>query len=652
MTMRQNLKTAALVGMLAGVVIGIVEAAMAIAGARRLSPADTAALFAITAGLYGTLGWFALGILGLIIGAAATIVRRGKAADLRLFFYIIGAAAVPAALILGRPSDQPFQVIRAVVAALIVGGIALGVTRIARRARKHLVAAQARARRRWLLLLWPIPFAVFVALIGWRIAFPGPRADAPPILLITVDALRADRLGCDGNTQGLTPNLDRFARDGVVFEKTFASAPWTEASVGAFFTSLFPSELGLVVRTRSEDEVHFEGGVFTPQPTLTELLRANGYLTAAEITNPQLRRDRGFARGFIRFRNPDDFFTTSALALPRLGNYENWFLHTSIGIRLALALRRAPRFYTAPKLSKDDAERLVHDASAWLERQDAGPFFLWMHLMDVHVPYRLSARSAATAAAFPNPPFEPTPQFCKDLVRRQLRLTDQGRRYMHALYDDEVRHTDLWLGRLFDHLRRLKIYDNALIIVSADHGEEFWDHGGFEHGRTMYEEVLQVPLVIKFPRGQHAGTRVPQQVRLIDLLPTVLDAARLPVPRGIRGSALTRLLGAAHPRDDRELYAESTLYGEELKALRVPAYKVIFHTGTRATEVYDLRADPRERRNLAGEKAVAPDLRERLMRLVRDSKRRTEWWAKYGEKAPPLDQRSLEQLRSVGYMAK
>ena len=650
--MRHTLKTAVLVGMLAGLIVGVVEATMAAVEARQLSPPDTATLWAITVGLYGTLGWSAFGILGLVIDATAAVVRRGKTADLRSVFYAGGAAAISVALILGRPSDQPFQVIRAIVAAVIAGGIALGVTRFARRAGKHPAAAEAHAGRRWLLLLWPIPFAVFVALISWRIAFPTPGADAPPILLITVDALRADRLGCDGNVQGLTPNLDRFARDAVVFEKAFTSAPWTEGSVGAFYTSLFPSELGLVARARAEQEVHFEGGVFTPQPTLTELLRANGYMTAAELANPQLRRDRGFARGFIRFRNPDDFFTTSALALPRLGKHEDWFLHTSIGIRLALALRRTPRFYTAPNLRRDDAERLVHDASTWLDRQDRRPFFLWMHLMDTHVPYRLSARSAATAAAFPNPPFDPTPQFCKDVVWGRVRLTDEGKRYMEALYNDEVRHADLWLGRLFDHLRRLGQYDNALIIVSADHGEEFWDHGGFEHGRSMYDEVLHVPLVIKFPRGRYAGTRVPQQARLIDLLPTVLDVARLPVPRGIRGSALTRLLGAAHPPDDRELYAESTLYGEELKALRTPAYKVIFHTGTRATEIYDLRADPRERRNLAGDPTVAPDLRERLMRLVRDSERRTTWWAKYGEKAPPLDQRSLEQLRSVGYMAK
>lgn len=135
--MRHTLKTAVLVGMLAGLIVGVVEATMAAVGARHLSPPDTTALWVLTVGLYGTLGWGAFGLLGFVIGATAAVVRRGKTADLRSLFYVGGAAAISVALILGRPSDQPFQVIRAIVAAVIAGGIALGVTRFARRAGKH-----------------------------------------------------------------------------------------------------------------------------------------------------------------------------------------------------------------------------------------------------------------------------------------------------------------------------------------------------------------------------------------------------------------------------------------------------------------------------------------------------------------------------------
>jgi len=647
--MGRNLKIAALVGMLAGMLVGIAEAVAVAHGLHRLPAATVSWLWLITVGIYATVGWATFGVLGLVTGAVPPLSRRPLVA-----FSALGAAVVPLAILLGHPSTDPFRWAWAVVAAAAAGAVTgLIAGRLARRTEPRPDRPRSPRRYAWWLLLWPVPFAAVVAVLGVRLAYPSPRAGAPNVLLITVDALRADRLGCYGSRLGLTPNLDRFAQDAVVFRSAFSSAPWTEASLGSAFTSLFPSELGLVRGNRLDDQVRFEGGVFTPQPTLAELLRNGGYLTMAELVNPQIRRDRGFSRGFVQFRNPDDLVLPGTIFLPRLGRYEQWFASTSLGRIASARTGPEPRYRALPGVDKDDVERLVRDAEDRLARGGGRPAFLWMHLMDTHVPYRSRAVSAATRAAFPHPPFAITDKFCKDLVWKRVQISEQGKRYLEAVYSDQVRHADLWIGRFLQYLKDRRLYDNTLIIVSADHGEEFWDHGGFEHGRTMYDEVLRVPLLVKFPGGKDGGRQVAQLVRSIDVLPTVAQVTGLPIPRGIRGRALTELLAdGGSASEPRELYAESTLYGEEQKALRTADCKLIFRTESRKTEVYDLRSDPAERRDLSRDEAIAAPLRERLMRLARESEQRGAWWAKYGEKAPPLDQQSLERLRSIGYMAK
>lgn len=647
--MGRSLKIAALVGVFAGMVVGIAEAALAARGGHRLPTVTVPWLWLITVGIYAIMGWAAFGVLGLVIGALPPISRR-----LIVTFSALGAAVVPAAILLGHPSTDPFRPVWALAAAAAAGGLTwLVVARLAGRTEHRADLLGSHRRHAWWLLLWPVPFAAVVAILGVRIAYPSTRAGTPNVLIITLDALRADRLGCDGSPLGLTPNLDRLAKDAVVFRSAFSSAPWTEASLGSTFTSLFPSELGLVRGSRVEEEVRFEGGVFTPQPTLAELLRDAGYLTVAELVNPQIRRDRGFSRGFVQFRNPDDLVLPGTILLPRLGRYEQWFASTSLG-RVASALAGPePRHKALPGVDKDDAERLVGDAEDRLASSGGRPVFMWMHLMDTHVPYRSHAVSSATRVAFPHPAFAITDRFCKDLVWKRVQISAEGKRYLEAVYNDQVRHADAWIGRFLQYLKDRRLYDNTLIIISADHGEEFWDHGGFEHGRTMYDEVLRVPLLVKFPGSKYGGTQVAQLVRSIDVLPTVVQIAGVPVPRGIRGHTLTELLtGGGSASKARELYAESTLYGEEQKALRTAEHKLIFHIESRKMEVYELRSDPGEHRDLASDQAVAGALREQLLRLARESEQRGAWWAKYGEKAPPLDQESLERLRSIGYMAK
>jgi len=711
--LRTHVSAAASAGLVGGIVVGVIEAAKAAGADRHLvGGADFWAAWAITVGIYATVGVIAFAALGMAVGLVTGALRRPAPPPIHVLYSIMTAMAVPPALLPGRADlDLPaaalafallptvglsigagaavgvgIRLLRgrlaldgAAVTALLAGFLAggalwarwsgAGPTGIARAVPVAAGAVLAfglyglwpgwrmggpgrGAAFRWLTVGVPVVLLGALALTVPGLAFPAAPHGAPNVLLITVDALRADRLGAYGNRAELTPNLDAFARDAVVFENAYASAPWTGASMGSMWTSAYPSELGLVPRDRRERQARFEGGLLTPQPTLAEMMRAAGYTTAAELVNPQIRRDRGFDRGFIRFRNPDDFAGAKARVLPRLGRYENWFVHTSLGLLLADALYEEPRYYRAAGVKREDARRLVHDAWTWLDRQEARPFLLWMHLMDTHVPYDPPHKSAATRAAFPQPPFEPTPQFYKDLVWQSITLGDRETRYLQALYDDEVRHADRWIGWLLDNLRRGGLYDDTLIIVSADHGEEFWEHGGYEHGHSLNDEVLHVPLLVKFPHGQYAGRRTPSQVGLIDLLPTVLEVAGLNTPRGMRGRSLASQARAGQDAPgDRELFMEATLYGEELKALRTARYKVIFHAQSHDIEVYDLHADPGEHHNLASDPQAAAGERRRLMKLARASAQRTAWWTKFGQQAPPLDERSLERLRSIGYTA-
>ncbi|HUT74392.1 MAG TPA: sulfatase [Armatimonadota bacterium] len=541
--------------------------------------------------------------------------------------------------------------------AIAIGGL-VGLTLYALWARWLRSRRPVLGRRvfRWLVAAAVTVTGVGLPLAGAHAMLPSPRRaprrGTPNVLLVTVDALRADRLGVYGNERRLTPHLDSFARDALTFEQAFASAPWTASSLGTMLTSRLPSELGLAPRSYESYVVGFVGGLLTPQPTLAELMRAEGYVTAAEVVNPTIRSNRRFGRGFDRFRNPDDPARNGGGPLPRFGIYQGWFTQTALGRLVAGTVREEPGYYQAPGLDFDDAERLVRDGWLWLKHPRRRPFFMWMHLMDPHLPYDPPQKSATTLAAFPRPSLKMTPELAYLLVHREVIPDDQGKRYLEALYNDEVRYADRWLGWLLDQLRRAGLYDDMLIIISADHGEEFWDHGGFEHGHSVFDEVLHVPLLVKLPRNESAGRRVPAQVGLIDLLPTVLAVSGLPRPTGVRGRSLIALAraGEAAP-DDRELFVEHLLYGAEQKALRTARHKVILHPRTGEVEAYDLRTDPGEHHNLAGGPRAPFALRGRLLALTRASEQRTAAWLRAGVTAAPLDERTTERLRSLGYVA-
>ncbi|MEM7307817.1 MAG: sulfatase [Planctomycetota bacterium] len=439
-----------------------------------------------------------------------------------------------------------------------------------------------------------------LTLVNPRIEGPaGEAADEPrdarpvPVLLYDIDTLRADHLGCYGGEGGLTPHLDAFARDAVVFRAARASSSWTRPAVGSLFTGRYPPEHGAT-----------DGLQALPPAaeTLAELLGRAGYRTGAVVTNANVSQRFGFQQGFASFD-----YLREDLSDPRV----------------------------------HQPASLVHErALAFLRAGPAAtPVFLYVHPCDPHGPYAPPdderERFAAGVAAPEVGSFENLRALNRGEVEVTASLTDD----LRALYAAEVAYTDAQFGALVAGLRELGLYDRMLLVVTADHGEEFGEHGRFEHGKTLYEEQLRVPLIVKLP-GARAGGTERGVAEHVDVLPTVLGELGLALPRGVAGRDL---FGPGAERERTQL-AFLDHDGHRVRSV-VRGDDKLLHTPDEepAWRLFDLAADPGETRDLAAERPVAAGYLRAALR------------ARMAALAPPaaesveLDPEMEATLRSLGY---
>lgn len=372
---------------------------------------------------------------------------------------------------------------------------------------------------------------------------------APNVILITLDTVRADRMGFLGSRRRLTPTLDAFARQSVVFTHAYSQAPLTTASHATILTGMYP---------QFHQVNDFGVPLAKDLPYGPDIFRARGYDTAAFIgsliLDPNARSAPGFERGF--------------------DTYDAGF-H-----------RRRPGENRYQAIERRGGEVVAH-ALAWLNQHPKGPFFIWVHLYDAHDPY--------------DPP-EPYKS-----------------RYATAPYDGEIAYVDSTLGKLMSQLRARGLYHGALIAVMADHGEALGDHGEATHGIFLYDETIRVPLLIKLPGERAAGKQVESRVGLVDVLPTLLQAAGVSVPPEIQGRSLLPLLrsvavGKTATNEptltlDRPGYAETdyphrTFGWSSLRSLRTGKY---LYVEAPHRELYDQSADPKAERNLAATSAAVSD---------------------------------------------
>lgn len=407
-------------------------------------------------------------------------------------------------------------------------------------------------------------------------------ADGPNALLIIVDTLRADHIGPYGASDVSTPALDALAADAVVFEKAFAHSSWTRPSIATILTSLYAASHAVMHKTDLlPDEV----------TTIAEAMREAGYRTSGFVTNINMAPSFNFEQGFdtYRYLAPNFFFGA-----------------TDSGSKLSLY--SAMRLIRERFLSKSkyvyhyyqDGET-VNDASLpWLDGNAKDPFFTLVHYMDPHDPYFEIPYNGKAVARVNTP--HPSPDRAGEL---------------RELYVDNIEYVDGFLGRLFGRLAKLGLYDDMLIVVTADHGEEFYEHGGWWHGTTLYDEQIHVPLIVKLPNNARAGQRVAGLAGLVDVMPTMLAAVGVTAPPQTQGRDL---FGGGSVPD--AVYAEEDHEGNVLASVRTPEWKLIVANesnprGLEPMELYYLGDDPGETRNLVGSRTErVAELRGRMDELA------------------------------------
>ena len=419
--------------------------------------------------------------------------------------------------------------------------------------------------------------ALLVLAAGLLPAIPGcARFDPsrPDVVLIVVDTLRADHLGAYGYARPTSPRIDRLADHGALFESAWSAAPWTLPSVMSIVTGR-PASGHRV----ENDGLKLAAGV----PTLAETLGAAGYATGAFVSHVYVSGLYGFARGFQTF---DDF----GLSKP--------------DYRLEAGM-------------EPDAGRVTGAVLAWLARQGRRPVFVMVHYFDPHWPYDPPPEYAGLFPSGYRGPLDARYDAISKFIDPAVPLPDDYRRFLIDRYDGEIRFVDDQIGRLLDGLAGMGRGGRAWIVLTADHGEEFKEHGSMGHGRQLYEEAIRVPLIIA--RAAEAGGRARRTgpVGGIDLFPTIAGlAGGAAVPSGLAGRSLVPLLDPATPPPtgpERTLVSETARLNAFRQAVRRGPLKLIHLMDDNRSELYDLAADPLERHDLSG---TRPEERRRLVQAL------------------------------------
>jgi arylsulfatase A-like enzyme len=413
----------------------------------------------------------------------------------------------------------------------------------------------ARNARVGVLLLLVVVLAV-VAGRSWQAARESGALASGRVILIVVDTLRADRLGAYGSTAGLTPRLDAFAAESVLFERFHADSPWTTPSFASLLTGMRPANHLAGLRWEahglpSPDAALPFAGIRPDVATLAE--RLGLVPSGAIVSNSSLHADFGFRRGF------------------------GWFDYVG-----TMADRPAPE--------------VSQRAQAWLQQQ-SGDFFAMVHYMDTHGPYAPPPAYRQRLVTEDSGRVGPTFDGFEAVRSGAFVPTEAEQRYIAQLYDAEVAAFDAQFGAMVDWLGAHGFLQDTWVIVTSDHGEELFDHGGVDHGDRFEEEVSAVPLLVRGPGGSwHPGRRVAWPATTADVFSTVLGV--FGVPAGdVDGVDLRPVVEGAAP--DRLVGLEFRLRGKEQKAVFDGRYKLIGDEQDRW--LYDLDEDPKEQRPLRGE---------------------------------------------------
>jgi arylsulfatase A-like enzyme len=436
------------------------------------------------------------------------------------------------------------------------------------------------------------------------------------VILVMVDTLRADHLSCYGYQASQSPNIDGLAADGIRFGRAYAQASWTRPSVATILSSLYPS---------SHQAVHKSDILPDAVVTLPEVLQASGYRTVGFANNINVAPLFNFQQGFdeYEFLEPEFFFGATEAAA-QLTIYNQLRL---IRERYLSDAKYVQHYY-------QPAEVVTDRALTWIEANGAQPFFMFLHYMDPHDPYFTHPYDGEAFARVANPNPDPS-------------LADAYRK----AYDGEIRHLDEHFGRLLKTLRDKGLYDRIAIVLTADHGEEFHEHGGWWHGLTLYDEQIAVPLIVKAPQatGGELGAASQSLVSSLDIAPTILTLTGVPIPETMQGAALGLTAAATPPRD--HAFSEQDLEGNVLRAYQRGGWKVIDANpgnprGLPARQLFEIDEDRGEQQDLASQET---DRAEHLTADLDAVQTHARTLAVESSETA-IDGATQERLRALGYV--
>jgi arylsulfatase A-like enzyme len=494
-------------------------------------------------------------------------------------------------------------------------------------------------------LAWAASAAALAVLVGAALALaahlPGigervkPDAASPNVLLIVLDTARAQEFSLYGYGRDTTPNIARFSRDATVFTNAISASNYTLSSHASLFTGLLPTSHGAHPKApgpRSRQHAG-EPGLAARFVTLAEMLAGRGYYTAASISNFLfLSQGYNLDQGFERF---------AVLSYRCAAPSPRPLLARIVG-RQSVDERVATPYHNASQVN--------HDVFDLLGRLTKRPqrFFLFINYMDVHFPY---SPPSPFDVRFPGKgaPIDRDQYFelRNAVLRGDRTLTPSERDHLISQYDGALAYLDVEVGELLERLKQLRIYDNTLIVITADHGEAFGEKGYLEHGTSLYQDQIHVPLIVKYPNSDRKGV-VDDFVSTIDIVPTVLQRVALPQPAALQGRDLQSLpatprpiISEAYPRE--AFQGLGTRYQHVSRAIFQGRFKLIASSAD-DLELYDLGVDPKETRNL--EKTQTQEGDELKARLAA-------WLSAASPQeggAPVTDPETLERLRSLGYI--
>jgi len=449
--------------------------------------------------------------------------------------------------------------------------------------------------------------AVYSPVVSPSEAKPASNVGAKNVLVFLVDTLRYDKLGVNNpKTSVPTPNFDSFAADATIFDAAYDTENWTKPSTASILTGLYPD----THRTK-------DGSSKLPASVtmISQHMQKQDFRTAAFIANGYVSKAFGFKKGWHRYIN----------------------------------------YIREEKVT--DAERVVADSLKWIEKQGDQRWFAYVHTIDPHVPY--SAPGAWKFARWSEGKYrgplraQSTGNQIAEIKSKRMKVTPTDKAYLEALYDGEVAYNDHYFGKMVEGLRSQGVYENTLIVVLADHGEEFWDHGSVGHGHSIYNELVHTPLFVRCPGSVSRGTRYSEVLSTAGLVPTITDVLGVDSLPGVEGASWAPFLeGNAMSRP--RIGVSDFLYRK--KSIRVGPYHWL--TNGRDGKLFDVLIDPREKKNLAASHPIAWAFARKSFGLFYGASDKPQWWLdetgdsreKLDSEEADIDSELQKQLEAMGYV--